>query len=178
MLSSILEVDVPTVVSSTVLCFESHLLAGLGLPPSKFLVAIMNYLGCSLVHFNANMFDALSSFVMLCECWLGIPPHSSLFWYYYSPSQYTIFVYDGIGLYLRHHRRDEYILTFFKGCWKHSQKKWFLVDMCVQHLWENKLMSPPCQNSMSRAADERATGHLDQAHLRAPHGWAKGVLLY
>jgi hypothetical protein len=32
-LSSIPEVDVPTVASLIVLCFESHLLAGLGLPP-------------------------------------------------------------------------------------------------------------------------------------------------
>jgi hypothetical protein len=83
-LSSIPEVDVPTVAGSTILCFKSHLLAGLGLPPSKFLAAIMNYLGCSLVHFNANVITALSSFVMLCEYWLGILLDSSLFWYYYS----------------------------------------------------------------------------------------------
>jgi hypothetical protein len=43
----------------------------------------MNYLGCSLVHFNINAIAALSSLVMMCECWLGIPPNSSLFWYYY-----------------------------------------------------------------------------------------------
>jgi hypothetical protein len=49
MLSSIPKVEVPAITSSIVLCFESHLLAGLGLPPSKFLVAIMNYLDCSLV---------------------------------------------------------------------------------------------------------------------------------
>jgi hypothetical protein len=53
----------------------------------------MNYLGCSLVHFNANAIVALSSFVMLCECWLGIPSDSCLFWYYYSPSRYTKFIY-------------------------------------------------------------------------------------
>jgi hypothetical protein len=31
---------------------------------------------------------------------------------------------------------------------------------------------------MSRAADERVTGRLDRAHLRAPRGRAKGVPLY
>jgi hypothetical protein len=86
MIFTIPEVDVPTIHGSTVLYFESHLLDGLGLPPSKFLSAIMNYLGCSLVHFNAYSLAALSSFMMLCECWLGILPDSSLFWYYYSPS--------------------------------------------------------------------------------------------
>jgi hypothetical protein len=78
-ISTIPEVDVPTIHGSTILCFESHLLAGLGLPPSKFLVAIVNYLGCSLVHFKANALAVLSSFVMLCKCWLGIPPDFSLF---------------------------------------------------------------------------------------------------
>jgi hypothetical protein len=80
-LISIPEVDVPTI-----LYFESQLVAGLGLPPSKFLSRIMNYLGCSLVHLNPNAIFALSSFIILCNCWLGIPPDTSLFWYYYSPA--------------------------------------------------------------------------------------------
>jgi hypothetical protein len=141
-LSSIPEVDVPTVVGSTILSFELHLLAELGPPPSKFLAVIMNYFSCSLVHFNANTIAALSSFVMLCECWLGIPSGCSLFSYYYSISRYVKFIYGGIRLSLHRNRHDEYILTLFKGCWKHSQKKWFLVDMHVQPSWENKLLSP------------------------------------
>jgi hypothetical protein len=86
LLSFIPEIDVPTVEGSTILYFESQLVAGLGLPPSKFLSSIMNYLGCSLVHLNPNVVSALSNFVMLCECWLGIPLETSLFWYYYSPA--------------------------------------------------------------------------------------------
>jgi hypothetical protein len=91
------EVDVPTVEGSTIICFESQLTAGIGLPPSKFLSSIMNYLGCSLVHLNSNDVSALSSFVVMCECWLGIPPNTSLFWYYYSPARYTKTIFDGIG---------------------------------------------------------------------------------
>jgi hypothetical protein len=86
LVSFIPEVDVPTVEGSTIICFESQLDAGIGLPPSKFLSSIMNYLGCSLVHLNSNTILALSSFIMLCECWLGIPLDTSLFWYYYSPA--------------------------------------------------------------------------------------------
>jgi hypothetical protein len=132
-ISTIPEVDVPTIHGLTVLCFESHLLSGLGLPPSKFSTTIMNYLGCSLVHFNTNALAALSSFVILCECWLGIPPDSSLFWYYYSLSRYTKFIYGGIVLSLRHHRRDEYIPTLFKDSWKNSQKKCFWL-ICMSSL--------------------------------------------
>jgi hypothetical protein len=87
MMSSIPEVEFPTVDDSNVMCFESHLVVGLGLPPSKFLVAITSYLGCRLIHFNLNAIIALSCFTMLCECLLGIAPDTSLFWYYYSPAR-------------------------------------------------------------------------------------------
>jgi hypothetical protein len=92
------EVDVPTVEGSTILCFESQMAAGLGLPPSKFLSSSMNYLECSLVHLNPNVVSALTNFIMLCEYWLGIPPDTSLFWYYYSPARYTKTIFSGISL--------------------------------------------------------------------------------
>jgi hypothetical protein len=79
LLSTIPEIDVSTVHDSTIVCFESYLVAGLGLPPSKFLSSIMNFLGCELVHFNPNVIATLSCFAMLCECWLGIAPDTSLF---------------------------------------------------------------------------------------------------
>jgi hypothetical protein len=84
-----LESSVPTmeytiVHSTTVVCFKLHLIAGLGLLPSKFLVPVMSHLGCELVHLNPNAISALSRFTMLCECWLGIAPNNSLFWYFYS----------------------------------------------------------------------------------------------
>jgi hypothetical protein len=53
---------------TTVVWFESHLIVGLGIPPSKFLVTIMNFLGCELVHFNLNAIAALNCFVISCEC--------------------------------------------------------------------------------------------------------------
>jgi hypothetical protein len=71
-MSRIHEVDFTTTHSYNAVCFESHLITGLDLPPSKFLVAIMNFLGCELVHFNLNAIAALSYFSMLCECLLEI----------------------------------------------------------------------------------------------------------
>jgi hypothetical protein len=143
LVSFIPEVDVPTIDGSTILYFESQLAVGLGLPPSKFLFSIMNYLGCSLVHLNANAVSGLSSLVILCECWLGIPSDTILFWYYYSPVRYTKILFSRIGHSLRCKRRDEYIKTTFKSCWKGTQQKWILVDMHVQPPWVNKLLFPP-----------------------------------
>jgi hypothetical protein len=115
------EVDVPTVEGSTIICFESQLAAGIGLPRSKFLSSVMNYLGCSLAHLNTNAISALSSFIMMCECWLGIPLDTSLFWYYYSPARYSKTIFGGIGFSLRCNCMDEYIKATFKGCWKGTQ---------------------------------------------------------
>jgi hypothetical protein len=177
LVSFIPEVDVPTVVGSTIICFESQLPAGIGLPPSKFLASIMNYLGCSLVHLNSNAVLALSSFIMLCECWLGIPPDTSLFWYYYSPGRYTKIIFDGIDFSLRRNRRDEYIKSTFKGCWKGAQQKWILIDMHDQPSWVNKLMFPPAiKNKRSEppmidrlAALTKRVAELRQASLEACH---------
>jgi hypothetical protein len=144
--SSIPEVDVPTTHGSTVVCFESHLVVGLGLPPKKFLVAIMNFLGSELLHFNLNAITALSCFTMLCECWLGITPNTSLFWYFYSLARYNKVVYSGIGLSLHHHRIYEYIDATFKSSWWGCQSKWFLVDIHVEPQWVNKQLYPlACQ---------------------------------
>jgi hypothetical protein len=84
LISMITEVDVCIVYDSTTICFESYLIVGLGLLPRKFLSSIMNFLGCELVHFTPNAIASLSCFAILCECWLGIAPNTSLFWYFYS----------------------------------------------------------------------------------------------
>jgi hypothetical protein len=87
---------------STMVCFESHLVAGVGLPPSMFFVAIINFLGCELVHPNLNVMAALSCFTMLCKCCLGIALDTSLFWYFYSLGRYDKVIYSGIRLSLHH----------------------------------------------------------------------------
>jgi hypothetical protein len=52
---------------TNIVCFESHLMCGLGLPPSKFLVSVLNYIECELVHLHSNAISAVSCFSMLCE---------------------------------------------------------------------------------------------------------------
>jgi hypothetical protein len=79
---------------------------------------------------------------MLCECWLGIPPDTSLFWYYYSPARYTKTIFGGISFSLRRNRRDEYIKATFKGCWKGTQQKWILLDMHDQPSWGQQASVP------------------------------------
>jgi hypothetical protein len=85
MICSTTSLNFATIDRTNIVCFESHLMCGLGLPPIKFLVSILNYLRCKLVHLNPNAIATLSYFSMLCKCWLDIPPNTSLFWYFYYP---------------------------------------------------------------------------------------------
>jgi hypothetical protein len=135
--SFIPDLEFPTVY------FESYLVVGFGLPPSKFLVSILNFLKCELVHLNPNAIDALSCFTMSCECWLGIALDTSLFCYFYYPARYDKTVDSGIGMSLRRHRQKEYLDATFKGCWKGASQKWFLVEMHVLLQWTNKHLLLP-----------------------------------
>jgi hypothetical protein len=176
-ISSIPEVDVPTVEGSTIVYVEPHMVTRLELPPSKFLVTIMGYLKCELFHINPNAISTLSSFVMLCECWLGIASDTSLFWYYYSPTRYSNVVYGEIGLFLRCHRHDVYIPASFKSCWKGSQQRWVLVDIHTLAPWGNSLLfpsiikdkwnEPPMNNHLSALVKHVAK--LCEAGLKACH---------
>jgi hypothetical protein len=135
---SISDMEFPTVDNTTIVCFESHLIAGIGLPPSKFLVCIPKFLRCELVHLNLNAIAALIYFTMLCECWLGIAPDTSLFWYFYGPALYDKHVFSGVRLSLCHHHRQEYLDAMIKSCWKGTSQRWFLVDTLTQPQWTNK----------------------------------------
>jgi hypothetical protein len=121
-------------------------LLGLAFPPSKFLVAIMNFLGCEIVYFNPNAITALSCFTMLCECCQGIALDMNKFWYFYSPARYDKVVFSGIRLSLHHSRQNYYIDATFKGSWKGSLQRWFLVDIHVSSQWVSRRLLPPLIN--------------------------------
>jgi hypothetical protein len=137
-LSCTSNLEFPMIDNTVINDFESHLIAGLGLSPSKFLVSILNFLRCELVHLNLNAIATLNCFSMLCECWLGFPPDTSLFWYFYSPAQYDKQVFSEIGLLLRYHHQKKYLDATFKSCWKGVSRMWFHVDIHAKPQWTNK----------------------------------------
>jgi hypothetical protein len=143
---------------TTIVCFESHLISRLGLPPSKFLISILNFLRCELVHLNLNTIVALSCFSMLCECWLEIALNTYLFWYFYSPAWYDKQVFFSIRLSLRRHRWDEYLDAKFKGYWKVTSWKWFDIVIHAKPQCTNKHLLLPQVND-KRKEPERIWRH-------------------
>jgi hypothetical protein len=80
--------EFPMIDCTNIVFFLLHLMCGLSLPPSKSLVANVNYLWCKLTHLHPNYIATLNCFSMLCKCLLDIPPDTSLFWYFYSLARY------------------------------------------------------------------------------------------
>jgi hypothetical protein len=150
--------DFPTIDRTNIVCFESHLMCGLGLPPSKFLVLVLSYIGCELVHLHLNIISVVSYSSMMCECWLGIPPDTSLLWYFYSPARYEHKVFSSIGLTLHHNRREEYLMVTFRGCWKGSSRRWFHVNLGDAPQWPNKHLIQPLIKDKRKGPEE--TLHL------------------
>jgi hypothetical protein len=84
--------------------------AGMGYPPSKFLISFYRFYVLEIVHLNPNVIFALSSFVILRACWLGIEPNLDLFRYFYSRATYsTKEVVHTARFSLRSHRMAQYI---------------------------------------------------------------------
>jgi hypothetical protein len=176
--SFIPDLEFPMQDNTIVVCFQSHLAAGLGLPPSKFLVSILNFLKCKLVHLNLNVIATLSCFTMLYECWLMIAPHTCLFSYYYSSARYEKTVFSGIVLSLHRHRQQEYLDATFRGSQKGTSQKWFLIGMHTAPQWTNKHLLPPHIDDKQREpkmtpcmqqALVNRVAELHQAGLRACH---------
>ncbi|KAI5015257.1 hypothetical protein ZWY2020_056647 [Hordeum vulgare] len=68
----------------------SHVHRGFSLPPHPFFKGIMNHFGAQLHHFPPNAIAHLSAFVVLCECFIGCPPHWGLFKHIFSARSQTI----------------------------------------------------------------------------------------
>jgi hypothetical protein len=143
MICSTTTLDFPMIDLTNIVCFESHLMCGLDLPPSKLHVSILNFIYCELVHLHPNAISTLSCFSMLCECWLGIPPDTSLLWYFYSPARYERKVFSSTRLTLRRNHREEYLNVTLRGYLKGASRWWFHVNLDNVPQWPNKHLLPP-----------------------------------
>jgi hypothetical protein len=114
------------------------------------LVAMLNYC-CELIHLHPNAIAAVSYFSMLCECWLNIPPTTSLFCYFYSLAHYEHKLFYGLGLTLRRNCRDEYPKSTFKTSWKGSSRRWFHVDLAIVPQRSNKHLLLPLVDDKKKA---------------------------
>jgi hypothetical protein len=76
-------VTVPTEDTHESVVYIPFLISGLALPISPFFCGLLNFYNLNLTHLHPNSILQISVFVHLCEAYLGILPHFSLWKYLY-----------------------------------------------------------------------------------------------
>ena len=74
----------PTANTDEVVVFEPFFYRGFSLPTSRFFRGLLHWYGIELVNLNPNSILHISSFIHLCEAFLGVQPHFNLFRFLFS----------------------------------------------------------------------------------------------
>jgi hypothetical protein len=62
---------------------------GLGIPPSRFMRAILHYYGVELHHLAPNSISQVAVFVAVCEGYLGVEPHWKLWLHLFEAEHFA-----------------------------------------------------------------------------------------
>jgi hypothetical protein len=106
-------VTIPTEDTHESVVYVPFLIRGLALPISPFFRGLLDFYNLNLTHLNPNSILQISIFVHLCEAYLGILPHFSLWKYMYhcrpgmAGGQHQLV--GGASLEMRRGRKTEYL---------------------------------------------------------------------
>ena len=74
----------PLLPDGYVISFTHFHEQGFTTPAHKFLRGLLHYYKVELQHLNPNGIQHITAFIALCEGFLGISPHSNLWWYFFA----------------------------------------------------------------------------------------------
>lgn len=74
---------IPTPSPDQAILFVAFVAAGLCFPPSDFLLEFLQFFGLQLYHLSPNGILYLSTFMHLCEVYIGVPPNLHLFQHFF-----------------------------------------------------------------------------------------------
>jgi hypothetical protein len=121
----------PSPNTGEVVVFEDYFFRGFGLPAIPFFRDFLVLMGLSLCNLPPNTILHFSTYIYLCECWLGIEPHFNLFRHFFrlvrrggNGSRIVGSVY----LKLRDDRQGEYIPMPLSSNIPGWQKRWFYMQ--------------------------------------------------
>jgi hypothetical protein len=75
--------DFPTPNTKEIVVMKPYFQRGFGFPSCDFFRGLLDHFKIELVYLNPNSILQIAVFVHLCEAFLGIPPHFTLFKYYF-----------------------------------------------------------------------------------------------
>ncbi|TVU42180.1 hypothetical protein EJB05_08573, partial [Eragrostis curvula] len=120
--------------------FESHLICGFNLPPSKFLERVCKYYSIELLHLKPQAIALLSIFSTLCECWLGTAPSFDLWRVYHEPRYYSSGLVGCVSFNVR--KKASYPHFAYRRSWGGYRWKYFIMDDSSKHDIKGKGLLP------------------------------------
>ena len=121
----------PTANTSEIVVFEPFFYRGFSVPTSRFFRGLLHFYKIELVHLNPNSILHISTFIYLCEVYLGIEPHFALFRHLFqvmTRQKTEPVVVGGASIQLRHSRVAKYINLPLRDSLKGWHSRWFYIS--------------------------------------------------
>jgi hypothetical protein len=96
--------------------FLENIERGFGVPTDDFFCELLYFYRIEVVHLVPNVITIISSFIHLCEAYLGIPPYFHLWRHFFQLKKTDKSVIVGsVGFMLRRYMKPEYIDLMMPG---------------------------------------------------------------
>src|SRR6266540_4023591 len=126
------ELFFPTADTEKIVAFTSFFYQGFSLPSSYFFRGLLHFYGIELVNLNPNSILQISAFIHLCEAFLGVRPHFTLFRHLFALKATQkggqTSVVGGASLQLHSGKSAQYIGLPIKISLKGWHSKWFYIS--------------------------------------------------
>jgi hypothetical protein len=121
--------EFPTEGTGETVVFLTHIECGFGVPAGNFLRGLLHFYRIKLVHLAPNSITIISTFVHLCEAYLGITPHFHL-WRHFAELKKTGkgVVIGSVGFMLHRNMKSEYIDLTLPDNTTEWKQGWFYLD--------------------------------------------------
>jgi hypothetical protein len=121
--------EFPMKGTSETIVFLAHIERGFGVPAGDFLRGLLHFYRIELVHLAPNLITIISTFIHLCEAYLGIAPHFYLWRHFFELKKTGKGVVVGsVGFMLCRNMKSEYINLALPDNTTGWKQGWFYLD--------------------------------------------------
>jgi hypothetical protein len=163
--------EFPTEGTGETVVFLVHIERGFGVPVGDFLRGLPFFYRIELVHLVPNSITIISTFIHLCEAYLGIAPHFHLWCHFFKIKKTGKLVIIGsVGFMLRQNMKPEYVNLVLPENTTSLKRGWFYLDNPTPALPSRMGRAPiPYQTSQLASRDMEELQPLldDQKKLKA-----------
>jgi hypothetical protein len=153
--------EFPTEGTNETVVFLMHIERGFGAPTCDFLWGLLHFFRLGLVHLAPNSITIITTFVHLCEAYLGITPHFHLWCHFFELKKTGKGAVVGIvGFMLCQNMKSEYIDLALPDNTTGWKQGWFYLDNSLPALKERTGWAPVPYSEWTNQLASRDTEEL------------------